>query len=248
MSFRVKEIFRTLQGEGIRAGRQAVFCRFSGCNLWSGRDEDRKAAACSLCDTDISGTDGPCGGIYKNEDDLVRAIFAAFEGWEPEELYENPAYNVMTVANKGMVWNGMGMVVAPALQYVVFTGGEPARQLTQELIDNLRGYRIELAVETNGTLALPGGLDWVTVSPKAGTKLVVRAGQELKLVWPQTIDGKCVDPDEYACMQFEYFVLQPLDTGDARSSAENARAVYSYCLEHPKWRMGVQMHKVFGFK
>ena len=242
MSFHVKEIFRSVQGEGVQTGRAAVFCRFSGCNLWSGRSEDRSVAVCRICDTDFAGTDGLCGGIY-DADGLTAAIIAAFGDNQPEELFDDPMLNAMAASRAGMVWNGMGLVVAPSVPYVIFTGGEPGLQLNDELIRCLRAYRVELAVETNGTLPLPDGLDWVTVSPKAGTELVIKTGQELKLLWPQ--EG--VDPERYAALPFEHFVLQAMDTGDPQRNAANARLTLDYCLAHPKWRFGAQMHKLIGF-
>ncbi len=243
MAFRVKEIFRSIQGEGIQAGRAAVFCRFAGCNLWSGREEDRASAICRWCDTDFLGTDGPGGGVHSAAE-LARLILEAFGDQQPEELFDDPSLNAMTTARNGMFWNGMGLAVAPPMPYVVFTGGEPALQLNSELIAHLRDYRLELAVETNGTVALPRGLDWVTVSPKAGTELVVKTGQELKLLWPQ--EG--LDPADYAFLPFEHHVLQPVDTGDPARNAANARLAVDYCLEHPQWRLGGQMHKMLGFK
>ena len=243
MSFRVKEIFRSVQGEGVHTGRVAVFCRFSGCNLWSGRDEDRTGARCKLCDTDFSGTDGQGGGVYADAAELTAAILAAFDTHQPEELFDDPVFNAMAAGNSGMIWNGMGLVTAPATPYVIFTGGEPGLQLNRELIAHLRGYRLELAVETNGTVTLPDGLDWITVSPKAGTDLVVRAGQELKLLWPQPD----LDPEHYIGMSFEHFVLQPVDVGNPQQNAIHTQQVMEYCLTHPKWRFGAQLHKLVGF-
>lgn len=242
MAFTVKEIFRSFQGEGIQVGRTAVFCRFAGCNLWSGREEDRDASVCRFCDTDFQGTDGPGGGTF-SAGELTRAILAAFGEHQPEELFDDPSLNAMTAANNGMIWNGMGLTVAPPAPYVIFTGGEPGLQLNAELIAHLREYRLELAVETNGTVRLPRGLDWVTVSPKAGTELVVKTGQELKLVWPQ----EEIDPADFVHLPFEHRVLQPVDTGDPVRNAENARLVMEYCLEHPQWRLGAQLHKLLGF-
>ena len=243
MSFQVKEIFRSVQGEGVQTGRVAVFCRFSGCNLWSGREIDRVAARCGLCDTDFTGTDGQGGGVYPGTASLAAAILAAFGERQPEELFDDPTLNAMASAKSGLIWNGMGLVVAPYVPYVIFTGGEPALQLSRGLIQSLRGYRLELAVETNGTLELPEGLDWVTVSPKAGAELMVRSGQELKLLWPQP----GIDPESYAALQFEHFVLQPVDTGDPERNAANVRLALDYCLAHPKWRFGAQVHKLAGF-
>lgn len=222
MALRVKEIFHTLQGEGVHAGRAAVFCRFSGCNLWTGREQDRADAACRFCDTDFTGTDGPGGGVFESEGELAEAIVAAFpypldplegDGWRP---------------------------------YVVFTGGEPALQLTSRLLDALHARGCQCGVETNGTLPLPAGLDWVAVSPKAGTRLAVTRGDELKLVWPQ--DG--LDPADFAGLDFRYFILQPRDDsagGDA-GGADHVAACVRYCLAHPRWRLGLQTHKLLGIR
>lgn len=211
MAYRVKEIFHTLQGEGMRAGRAAVFCRFSGCNLWTGREEDRSSALCPFCDTDFFGTDGQGGGVFATATELATAILAAFP-YGPD---------------------------AGCRRYVVFTGGEPALQLDEALLDILHDAGCELAIETNGTLPLPRGLDWVTVSPKAAARLVVHEGDELKLVWPQ--EG--VLPDAYEGLSFEHFLMQPRDGGD-RSSAVNAAV--EWCLAHPRWRLCMQTHKYLG--
>ena len=243
MAYKVKEIFRSIQGEGAQAGRAAVFCRFSGCNLWSGKESERAASLCRVCDTDFVGIDGPGGGDY-DAPSLTRAILDAFGRHQPDELFDDPSLNAMTGVHNGMMWNGMGVTVAPAIPLVVFTGGEPGLQLNSQLIAHLKEYRLDIAVETNGTVTLPKGIDWVTVSPKAGTNLVVKTGQELKLIWPQ----QGIDPADYAQLPFEHYVLQPVDTGDAETNAENARMVVDYCLEHPRWHVGVQMHKALGFK
>lgn len=219
MAWRVKEIFHTLQGEGVHAGRAAVFCRFSGCNLWTGREQDRADAACRFCDTDFTGTNGPGGGVFESAGALAEAIAGAFpypldgNGWQP---------------------------------YVVFTGGEPALQLTPELLDALHARGCQCGVETNGTLPLPAGLDWVTVSPKAGARLAVTRGDELKLVWPQ--DG--LDPADFAGLDFRHFILQPRDDsarGDA-GGADHVAACVHYCLAHPRWRLGLQTHKFLGIR
>ncbi|MBG3878574.1 7-carboxy-7-deazaguanine synthase [Desulfovibrio oxamicus] len=221
MGYRIKEIFHSLQGEGVHAGRAAVFCRFSGCNLWTGREQDRPAAACRFCDTDFTGTDGPGGGVFGDAQTLAAAILAAFpypldgNGWRP---------------------------------YVVFTGGEPALQLTPELLDVLHAHGCQCGVETNGTLPLPAGLDWVTVSPKAGTRLVVTQGDELKLVWPQV----GADPSDFDGLDFRHFILQPRDdagrgAGD-EPGADHVAACVRYCLEHPRWRLGLQAHKFLGIR
>jgi 7-carboxy-7-deazaguanine synthase (Cx14CxxC type) len=206
--YAVKEIFKTLQGEGAQAGRVAVFCRFSGCNLWSGREVDREAATCRFCDTDFVGTNGPGGGAFSTGPDLARAIETA---WGPEQKR----------------------------RFVVFTGGEPLLQLDAEVLEAVRARGFESAVETNGTKDLPPGLDWVCVSPKAGTPLHVYGGDEVKLVFPQ--NG--IDPATIAELSFRHFWLQPMD-GVNREA--NTAAAVSYCMEHPRWRLSLQTHKFIG--
>ena len=208
MTYSVKEIFYTLQGEGANTGRPAVFCRFAGCNLWSGLEADRTKATCRFCDTDFVGTDGAGGGRYKSAEELATVITATWQG------------------------TGGGKLV-------VCTGGEPLLQLDAALIGALHARGFEIAVETNGTLPLPEGLDWVCVSPKAGADLVVTAGDELKLVYPQ--DGGA--PSRYEQLAFRHWFLQPMD-GPAREA--NSRAAVTYCLAHPKWRLSVQTHKYLG--
>ena len=208
MSYAVKEIFLTLQGEGGQAGRPAVFCRFAGCNLWSGREQDRAAAVCNFCDTDFVGLDGPGGGRFADAEALAGAVEAAWRG-------------------------------GPADRLVVLTGGEPLLQLDGALIDALHGRGFSLALETNGTLPVPPGVDWICVSPKAQAPVVQTAGHELKLVYPQP----GVDPARFEGLQFERFLLQPMD-GPRR--AENTEAAIAYCLAHPRWRLSVQTHKYLG--
>jgi 7-carboxy-7-deazaguanine synthase (Cx14CxxC type) len=211
MSYAVKEIFYTLQGEGANTGRPAVFCRFAGCNLWSGREGDRDEAVCRFCDTDFVGTDGPGGGTFRSADALARAVAAAWPEGEP----------------------GLGR------RLVVCTGGEPMLQLDGPLLDALQAEGFEVAVETNGTLPPPAGIDWLCVSPKAGAPLVVTAGDELKLVYPQ--DGAA--PARYEGLAFRHFFLQPMD-GPALDA--NTRAALEYCLSHPRWRLSLQTHKLLG--
>ena len=208
MTYSVKEIFLTLQGEGGQAGRAAVFCRFAGCNLWSGREADRAGAVCDFCDTEFVGVDGPGGGKFKTPADLAVAIAAC--------------------------WTG-----PPSHRLVVCTGGEPLLQLDARLIDALRGAGFSIAVETNGTLAAPAGIDWICVSPKADAPLAQTRGQELKLVYPQV----GVDPARFEGLDFERFFLQPMDGAD--KEAATAAAV-AYCLAHPRWRLSVQTHKYLG--
>lgn len=209
MAFQVKEIFYTLQGEGAHTGRPAVFCRFAGCNLWSGREADRASAQCRFCDTDFVGTDGPGGGTFRNAEDLADAV--------------------------AKTWPD----AAGGAPYVVCTGGEPLLQMTEALVAALHARGFQVAVETNGTQPAPRGIDWTCVSPKAGTDVVLRRGDELKLVYPQ--DG--AEPAAFEGWDFAHFFLQPMD-GPARE--ENTQAALSYCLQHPRWRLSVQTHKVVG--
>ncbi len=203
MSYAVKEIFATLQGEGAQSGRASVFCRFAGCNLWSGREQDRDAAVCRFCDTDFLG-----GGRFGDAEALADAIERAWLG-------------------------GAGR------RYVVFTGGEPLLQLDSAVITAMHERGFEVAVETNGTMLAPDGIDWLCVSPKAGAAFRQRSGDELKLVFPQ--DG--LDPAALEALDFRHFFLQPMD-GPAR--AENTKAAVAACLARPRWRLGVQAHKMIG--
>ena len=205
MAYSVKEIYYTLQGEGAQSGRPAVFCRFAGCNLWSGREVDRATAICRFCDTAFVGVDGPGGGKFPSADALATAI-AGF-------------------------WPGGG---AP---YVVCTGGEPLLQLDAALVDALHHRGFEIAIETNGTLLPPAGIDWICVSPKAGAELNLTHGDELKLVYPQ--DG--ADPAEFCEMTFQHFFLQPMD---GPHTGRNTRLAIDYCLAHPQWRLSIQTHKL----
>ncbi|GAB6968287.1 7-carboxy-7-deazaguanine synthase [Komagataeibacter kakiaceti JCM 25156] len=209
MSYTVKEIFPTLQGEGAQAGRTAVFCRFAGCNLWSGLERDREKATCRFCDTDFIGTDGTGGGRFATAPQLAKAIAAAWPGHG----------------------DGPG--------FVVFTGGEPLLQLDAPLIAALHELHFEIAVETNGTLPAPAGIDWLCVSPKAGATLVLKGGDELKLVYPQPD----LPPDQVAGLDFRQFWLQPMD--DAHRDTNTAAAV-DYCMHHPQWRLSLQTHKLIG--
>lgn len=209
-SYAVKEIFLTLQGEGMQAGRPAVFCRFAGCNLWSGREQDRQEAVCRFCDTDFVGTDGTKGGRYRDARSLADAIASEWTAGDANRL-------------------------------CVLTGGEPLLQVDAELIDALHAQGFTIAIETNGTVAPPPGLDWICVSPKAGSELVLRQGHELKLVYPQP--GAM--PDAFAGLAFERFSLQPMDGPDAVKNTEQAIA---YCLKHPQWRLSVQTHKTLGIR
>jgi 7-carboxy-7-deazaguanine synthase len=209
MAYAVKEMFYTLQGEGGNAGRAAVFCRFAGCNLWSGREADRADAVCRFCDTDFVGLDGPGGGRFATAADLARAADAA--------------------------WGG----AQPGTRLVVLTGGEPLLQADAALIEALHAQGFEVAVETNGTVPPPPGLDWLCVSPKAGAALAVTGGDELKLVFPQS----GADPAGFEGLAFGRFLLQPMD---GPRQAENTAAAVAYCLAHPRWRLSLQTHKLLG--
>lgn len=208
-SYAVKEIFYTLQGEGAMAGRPAVFCRFAGCNLWTGREEDRAKAICRFCDTDFWGTDGTEGGKYSAEN-LAKKI---------DELWSGDHYH----------------------KYVVLTGGEPLLQVDEALTKELHQLDFVIAVETNGTLPVPAGIDWVCMSPKAHTEVLISAGQELKFVFPQSD----LDPADFAHLAFQHFFIQPMD---GPLLVENTQAAIQYCLQHPRWRLSLQTHKIVGIR
>lgn len=208
MAYAVKEMFKTLQGEGAQAGRAAVFCRFAGCNLWSGREEDRAAAACRFCDTDFVGMDGDGGGRFASASELADALARV---WGPER----------------------------ERRFVVFTGGEPLLQLDADLVAAAHAQGFEIAVETNGTVKAPAGIDWICMSPKAGTTLAQHSGHELKLVYPQPE----LMPDAVAGLDFAHFFLQPMDGPDRLRHTQQAVA---YCLAHPRWRLSLQTHKMIG--
>lgn len=210
MSYAVKEIFYTLQGEGAQAGRAAVFCRFAGCNLWSGRESDRASAICRFCDTDFVGVDGPGGGKFETAEDLAEAISATWPSGRPD-----------------------------GARFVVCTGGEPLLQLDRDLIDALHVREFEVAVETNGTIDAPAGIDWVCMSPKAGARLVQKSGDELKLVFPQAH----AQPHQFESLAFRHFFLQPMDGPDREA---NTQLAVRYCMEHPRWRLSLQTHKLLG--
>jgi len=209
MTYAVKEIFYTLQGEGANTGRAAVFCRFAGCNLWSGREHDRADATCQFCDTDFVGINGPGGGSFATADALAAAVSAAWPRGETGK------------------------------RFVVCTGGEPLLQLDQPLLDALHQEDFEVAVETNGTLPAWPGIDWLCVSPKAGATLVVRSGDEIKLVYPQA----GAEPELFERLRFENFFLQPMDGPERQANTE---AALHYCLAHPRWRLSLQTHKLLG--
>ena len=211
MGYTVKELFYTLQGEGRNAGRAAVFCRFTGCNLWSGRESDRHSAICTFCDTDFVGTNGVGGGRFETEMDLAVAIA---EMWP---------------------------VNVDGKRLVVLTGGEPLLQVNTGLLDALHAKDFEIAVETNGTIVPPVGIDWICVSPKANTNLLITSGDEMKLVFPQL----GIDPSDFEALLFDHFLLSPLD---GPSTRENTRAAVTYCLQHPRWRLNLQTHKFLGIR
>jgi 7-carboxy-7-deazaguanine synthase (Cx14CxxC type) len=210
MTYSVKEIFYTLQGEGANAGRPAVFCRFAGCNLWTGLERDRASATCNFCDTDFVGTDGLGGGKFRTADLLADEIA---KHWGDEREH----------------------------RFVVLTGGEPLLQVDKPFTDALHARGFTIAVETNGTVARPEGLDWVCVSPKADTALAIESGDELKLVFPQ--EG--VDPERFSALAFTHFFLQPMDNVLQQT---NQRLAMQYCLAHPRWKLGLQTHKMIGIR
>ena len=216
MTYSVKEIFYTLQGEGCHAGRPAVFCRFAGCNLWSGREADRDAAVCQFCDTDFVGVDGPGGGRFDDAESLAQAVFDHWPKLQPQ---------------------GMGT----RKPLVVLTGGEPLLQLDAALIDALHCHGFEIAVETNGTIPVPQGIDWVCVSPKAGAELQQRSGHELKVVYPQP----GLDFQVLASLDFQHFRIQPMDGPLIR---DNTQRAVDFCLQNPRWSLSLQTHKALGIR
>lgn len=209
MSYAVKEIFYTLQGEGANTGTPAVFVRFAGCNLWSGREEDRASAVCRFCDTEFVGTDGTAGGRFADAEALADAVAGTWP--------------------RGV----------EAHRFAVCTGGEPLLQLDEPLLHALHARRFRVAVETNGTQPVPPGVDWLCVSPKAGARLVVRAGQELKLVFPQA----GAEPERFERLDFAHFFLQPMDGAER---LRNTELTVAYCRSHPRWRLSLQTHKLIG--
>jgi 7-carboxy-7-deazaguanine synthase (Cx14CxxC type) len=213
LNYFIKDIFYSIQGEGYHCGRPAVFCRFAGCNLWSGKEADREKAVCKFCDTDFTGYDKPDGGLFPTPEELSGKI---------EELW--PKENIKS-----------------ARPLVVCTGGEPLLQLDAALVSDLHEKGFEIAVETNGTILPPECIDWICVSPKAGAQLLLRSGQELKLVFPQP----GAEPEKYAMLDFQYFFLQPMDSPDREI---NTRLALEYVTSHPQWRLGLQMHKILGIK
>lgn len=213
MSYAVKEMFLTLQGEGMQAGRRAVFLRFAGCNLWSGREVDRATAVCQFCDTDFVGIDGENGSRFTTPESLADAV--------------------------SQLWGD-----EPGQRFVVVTGGEPMLQLDTALIDALHAQGIEIAVESNGTIAATPGIDWVCISPKGGSEVVQRQGDELKLVWPQ----QGLDPAELLTWDFGEYLVQPMDSGSAEANAVNRDAAIALVLADSRWRLSIQTHKLLGLK
>jgi 7-carboxy-7-deazaguanine synthase len=216
MTYAVKEIFYTLQGEGANAGRPAVFCRFAGCNLWSGREADRASAVCTFCDTDFVGTDGTGGGKFDGASALADAVLSH---WPAD---------------------------SPGHRFVVCTGGEPALQIDDALVAALHARGFTIAIETNGTLPLPDGIDWICVSPKSDATIVVTSGDELKLVYPQPR----AMPERFAGLAFDHFLIQPMDglPGDPSARARHTERAVQYCLSHPQWRLSMQTHKLLGIR
>jgi 7-carboxy-7-deazaguanine synthase (Cx14CxxC type) len=238
MTYTVKEIYYTLQGEGAQTGRAAVFLRFAGCNLWTGREADRAKAVCKFCDTDFVGTNGPGGGTFETAEDLANAVARC---WNEAQI---PA------PERGGLGRGQStdphrlafarhLPLSGGGKYVVCTGGEPLLQLDAPLVDALHRTGFEVGVETNGTQEAPAGLDWICVSPKADAELKLRHGNELKLVYPQ----KDAPPERFADLSFDHFFLQPMDSPEREA---NTRAATDYCLAHPQWRLSLQTHKLIG--
>lgn len=211
--YSVKEAFYTLQGEGGQAGRASVFCRFTGCNLWSGRERDRDNSICRFCDTDFIGTDGQNGGRFRTADELAEHI-ATLWPWQTDS----------------------------ARPYVVFTGGEPLLQLDSQLIDAVHERGFEIAVETNGTLPAPAGIDWLCVSPKGRAELKQLSGNELKLVYPQSE----ALPERFKALEFDHFFLQPMDLAPRGQTGNTMADTVAYCMENPQWRLSLQTHKIAG--
>jgi 7-carboxy-7-deazaguanine synthase (Cx14CxxC type) len=213
MAYAVKEIFYSLQGEGAHAGRPAIFCRFTGCNLWSGQEKHRADAVCQFCDTDFVGTDGEGGGSFKNAVALAKAVVSYW----PESITD---------------------IIHP---YVICTGGEPLLQLDKDLIEAFHNEGAEVAIETNGTIPVPEGIDWVCVSPKSGSTVVVEQGDEIKLVYPQ--EGH--QPSDFVHLNFEHFFLQPMFDEDENG---HVKETIEYCLTHPRWSLSLQSHKLLGLQ
>jgi 7-carboxy-7-deazaguanine synthase len=240
--YSVKEIYYTLQGEGAQTGRAAVFCRFAGCNLWSGREADRATAICRFCDTDFADTDGPGGGKFASAGELAEAVEKEWTRTSTRKTTADPSTSP-PASQGGFTQDdraeGRPVDRRDGKRFVVCTGGEPLLQLDAPLIDALHARSFDIAVETNGTIAAPAGIDWICVSPKAGAELKQRSGDDLKLVYPQA----GADPAAFEGLAFRHFFLQPMD-GPQREA--NTRAALQYCLAHPQWRLSLQTHKLLG--
>ena len=252
MTYQVKEIYYTLQGEGARTGRAAVFLRFAGCNLWSGHERDRAGAVCRFCDTDFVGTDGPGGGKFTTVEELADAVAHCWSknSPSPERGGSNREAVRGGVNSDGTPTRSSSRSDLPLSEggnnknwrpYVICTGGEPLLQIDKVLINALHAKGFEIGIETNGTLEPPNGIDWICVSPKAEAPLVLQRGQELKLVYPQAL----AMPERFEALDFERFWLQPMDGPD---QAANTAAAMDYCLRHPQWRLSVQTHKYIGVR
>lgn len=261
MTYMVKEIYCTLQGEGANTGRQAVFCRFAGCNLWSGREEDHHKAICQFCDTDFSGIDGPGGGKFSTAQDLANAILAKWHTRGVAQKVESDPERVMLSLSKHVerlnVDSSFDKLDMTSLRlfgqpihagrpgngstnkFVVCTGGEPLLQMDEALLNALHSCRFEIAIETNGTLLPPRGIDWICVSPKADADFVLRKGDELKVVYPQ----ERLDPRDFENLDFDNFFIQPMDGPDIE---RNTKLAMRFCLENPKWRLSLQTHKLLN--
>jgi len=212
MSYTVKEVFYSLQGEGVHTGRPAIFCRLSNCNLWTGREEDRSKAVCQFCDTDFIGTDGQNGGRFKDAQALCQHLL---QFW-PQNTQQHP--------------------------FVVLTGGEPLLQVDDELVEALHQHKFEIAIETNGTKNAPANIDWICMSPKASAPIILDSGDELKLVFPQPQ----LMPEKVESLAFDHFYLQPMDDADPAKTQANIKLAIEYCLQHPKWQLSLQTHKMLG--
>lgn len=215
MGYKIKEIYYTLQGEGAQSGRAAVFCRFTGCNLWSGREQDRYAAICSFCDTDFVGMDGVNGGNFKSSEDLALKI--------------------------NEIWH-LGGSNTSGVPFVVFTGGEPLLQLDGALVSSMKKSGFQVAIETNGTIIPPEGIDWICMSPKKGSEIILKKGSELKFVYPQ----QNFDPSQFENFDFEHFYIQPME--DGINTIHNTEAAIEFCLANPKWKLSIQTHKILKIK
>ncbi len=225
MSYSVKEVFYSLQGEGFHSGRPAIFCRMSNCNLWTGREMDRENAICQFCDTDFIGTDGQNGGRFASAEALCQHLLSFW----PQKNHQK-----FSLPLKG--------ALKRASPFVVLTGGEPLLQVDDALIRTLHQYQFEIAIETNGTKHAPKGIDWVCMSPKANAPILLESGDELKLVYPQPE----LLPEQVEHLNYQHFYLQPMDDADPNTQQNNLKQAIDYCLKHPKWQLSLQTHKLLG--